>query len=425
MNPLHALLIESARESDPRMMQLLVVILEQQAKLSDNNLYHGLLVDLIAQIIESEQQLMHHKEALQSAKEELEAQNRQLIELDQIKQDVELIARHDLKSPLNGILGCAELLLDTDLSSAQKSHLQTIRKAGMSALHMITLSLGLYRMEQKIYPLEPVRLDLVPILESIREDLRILINGNELHLRVSLEYSALKTGDAFFVRGEELLCYSMLANLIKNALEAAPPGSTVRVMLFERDFGGVILIHNLGAVPEGLRANFFEKYTTSGKRSGTGLGTYSAKLICETMGGRIGMHASEAEGTRIVVVLPSGRGDTAGDAIRSEVIDPWKSCPLEGGASQSEAQTPGQGGDPLRAGPVDLLRAVRRALDDQDVTRALERTEALKRLASEAGIRSVVTQALRLAGVIEVESWEEVEAAYVKLVKAVEQGLGS
>ncbi|MBF0164570.1 MAG: hypothetical protein HQM01_08760, partial [Magnetococcales bacterium] len=174
MNPLHALLIESVRESDPRMMQLLVVILEQQAKLSDNNLYHELLVDLIAQIIESEQQLMHHKEALQSAKEELEAQNRQLIELDRIKQDVELIARHDLKSPLNGILGCAELLLDTDLSIEQKSHLQTIRKAGMSALHMITLSLGLYRMEQKIYPLEPVRLDLVPILDAIREDLRIL-----------------------------------------------------------------------------------------------------------------------------------------------------------------------------------------------------------------------------------------------------------
>ncbi|MEO5345497.1 MAG: HAMP domain-containing histidine kinase [Magnetococcus sp. YQC-9] len=425
MNSLHPLLVECAQDADPRMMQLLVVILEQQAGLSDKDLYHDLLVELIAQLVESEQQLTRHKEALQSAKEELEAQNRQLIELDRIKRDVELIARHDLKSPLNGILGCAELLSDTSLTSEQQGHLRTIRKAGMSALHMVTLSLGLYKMEQKSYRLESVRLDLVPILKTIREDLRALINGNELHLNFLLEYTALKAGDTFFVRGEELLCYSLFANLIKNALEAAPPGSTVRVMLFAREFSEVILIHNIGAVPEGLRAHFFEKYTTAGKRSGTGLGTYSAKLICETMGGRIGMQAAEPEGTRIIVVLPSGTGALAGDVIPPEVIEPWKRCPLEGVTTLAEVQTPGQGVDSFRAGHAELLHELRRALEDRNSNRALEQVEALKRLASEAGIRAVVAQALRLQGVIEVESWEEADSACLKLVRAVEQGLRS
>jgi signal transduction histidine kinase len=65
-----------------------------------------------------------------------------------------------------------------------------------------------------------------------------------------------------------------------------------------------IAIHNAGVVPEAVRDRFFEKYATSGKRSGTGLGTYSAQLIAKAHGGHIEFTTSEAEGTRVTVVLP-------------------------------------------------------------------------------------------------------------------------
>ena len=42
-----------------------------------------------------------------------------------------------------------------------------------------------------------------------------------------------------------------------------------------------LTIDNKGAVPEQLHANFFDKFATAGKQGGTGLGTYSAKLLCE------------------------------------------------------------------------------------------------------------------------------------------------
>ena len=65
-----------------------------------------------------------------------------------------------------------------------------------------------------------------------------------------------------------------------------------------RDF-----LSNFGSVPEKIRATFFEKYATAGKKDGNGLGTYSAKLITETQGGTIDMKTNDNE-TCITVRLP-------------------------------------------------------------------------------------------------------------------------
>lgn len=65
----------------------------------------------------------------------------------------------------------------------------------------------------------------------------------------------------------------------------------------------MIRIHNQGAIPSDIRDRFFNKYTTSGKRKGTGLGAYSAKLIAHTQQGEIRMVTSEEEGTSIIIYL--------------------------------------------------------------------------------------------------------------------------
>jgi signal transduction histidine kinase len=57
-------------------------------------------------------------------------------------------------------------------------------------------------------------------------------------------------------------------------------------------------------VPEEIRDRFFEKYTTAGKATGTGLGTYSARLIAETHGGSVHLETSEETGTTVSVHLP-------------------------------------------------------------------------------------------------------------------------
>ena len=101
--------------------------------------------------------------------------------------------------------------------------------------------------------------------------------------------------------GEPDLLRSALHNLLENALEASPPKSTVLVNLISgKDYR--IEIRNKGAVPMQIRERFFEKYVTHGKHQGTGLGTYSAKMMIEAQGGRIEMRTSDEEDETVVTV---------------------------------------------------------------------------------------------------------------------------
>ena len=66
----------------------------------------------------------------------------------------------------------------------------------------------------------------------------------------------------------------------------------------------IVTIHNQGAIPEDIRDRFFDKYSTSGKKQGTGLGTYSARLLTEVQNGRIEFESSEEAGTTLKVSMP-------------------------------------------------------------------------------------------------------------------------
>jgi len=64
-------------------------------------------------------------------------------------------------------------------------------------------------------------------------------------------------------------------------------------------------VHNVGAVPLPIRATFFDKFSTSGKDRGSGLGTYSARLLAVAQRGRIAMRTSDADNsTTLSVWLP-------------------------------------------------------------------------------------------------------------------------
>ncbi len=111
------------------------------------------------------------------------------------------------------------------------------------------------------------------------------------------------------VNAEKLLCYTMLSNLIKNAVEATPPGEKVLICLEKADADQArISIHNPEVIPEEVQHRFGQRYVTAGKKQGTGLGVCSARLIAETMQGSFSWHSSEQEGTWVKVTLPRPPG---------------------------------------------------------------------------------------------------------------------
>ena len=225
--------------------------------------------------------------------------------LDQLREDVERITRHDMKTPLNGIIAIPDLLLESDaLDDESRELVQYIKESGHTLLNMINLSLDLYKMEQGTYQLDPGKVDLIRVLRQVLRQLEPLSRGKNIQVRLLHQEMDVPDDFSFMVCGEEMLCYSMFSNLIKNALEASPQGKEVSIKMRHQAGESLITIHNHGEVPREIREVFFDKLSTHGKKSGTGLGTYSAALIARTQNGNIDMQTSVESGTTLTVRLP-------------------------------------------------------------------------------------------------------------------------
>ena len=242
--------------------------------------------------------------ALQQARLALQRQNEALREGARLREDVDQIMRHDLKDPLNLIIGIPGILrAELEMSEDQSRLLHMIEEGGYTLLDMINRSLDLYKMEKGVYVLDAKPVNLIEILERIRFENRDALRSRASTLILTVDSRALEPGGQFMVSGERLLLHSMLSNLVRNAVEASPREQTVTVAL-SREEMDVIEVRNQGLVPDEIRGEFFEKFVTVGKKRGTGLGTYSAKLIADTHGGRILMESTADRGTVVRVELP-------------------------------------------------------------------------------------------------------------------------
>jgi signal transduction histidine kinase len=237
---------------------------------------------------------------------------------EKMRADVERIMRHDLKTPLNSLVSYPQLLLsDGNLHSDQKDMILSIEKSARRMTAIINNYLNLLKIEQGNYTLVPKDVNLVKTIQEIFAE----INGKAQALNVSLRFllNGREAGpeDRLLVRGNGTLCYGIFQNLVLNAVEASE-NEVVTVCSEEESAGIRVDIHNKEPVPEEIRESFFEKYVTSGKRSGTGLGTYSAKLLTEILGGSIEMLTSAESGTIVRIRLPRAAAAEHGGSSYSQ-----------------------------------------------------------------------------------------------------------
>lgn len=235
---------------------------------------------------------------------ELARNNQKLEHAMRSLEDVERIARHDLKTPLVSIVAAPNLLrAGREMDAREEVVLSMIERAARRALNMINMSLDLYQMETGNYVFEATSVDLTALVLSVVQDLaghaesklvRVQVSGQQPHI---------------WVEAEDALCYSIVANILKNAVEAAPQNSVVKVALESREKVN-LRIQNEGTVPESMRERFFAKYSTSGKEGGTGLGTYSSHLLAKIQGGSLTMATSDDNGTTLCLELNRAEAPT-------------------------------------------------------------------------------------------------------------------
>lgn len=233
---------------------------------------------------------------LATAMQDIKRQNELLIENARLREDVERITRHDLKSPIAVALHGSQALLVSPLTEAQREQAHMIETAAENALEMINRTLDVYKMEQGTYQAALQMFDLGEMLGRVCQHVGIACGGSD----VTVQYEA---PDDVMCLGEPLLCYSMFNNVLKNAIEASPPGGRVSVYIAP-GYGNLhVMIDNAGEVPPAARASFFEKYAASSKIGGNGLGTYSIRLMAEVQGGSVSMDTGHGR-TRLTITLP-------------------------------------------------------------------------------------------------------------------------
>ena len=214
-----------------------------------------------------------------------------------LREDIDRIVRHDINNPLTAILGAAEQITfksATPKSIAQSSEI--IMQSAMVIHQMVGNLSTLSKMEQDGIQIERKPLAISEVVSHVVESFPQDIKSKSLQVEVDVS-------ESLYVLGERTLLYSLFANLTKNAIDASPRGTRLDIVAVDSGENIQISVTNFGAVPEEIRENFFEKYVTKGKANGTGLGTYSAKLISEAHGGSIALDAKEAS-TTLTVTLP-------------------------------------------------------------------------------------------------------------------------
>ncbi len=241
---------------------------------------------------------------LAQAVEQLHIEIEERRELERIRDDVERIVRHDLRNPLNAILIATQLLLSSDLSEQQKSLVNMAQESGHKLNYMISNSLDFALMERGGYSLHPRRLRLIDMVRTVMHEATPVREQHKVSVRLMYNGQKMSGEMPLMIEGERIHLENLFSNVLRNAIEASSEGAEVEFAVQDQEDSILISFHNDSLVPEEIRDRFFDRYVTSGKEDGTGLGTYIASLITRIHGGKIDFRSTEQEGTWVNIVLP-------------------------------------------------------------------------------------------------------------------------
>jgi signal transduction histidine kinase len=239
--------------------------------------------------------------ALETARlvEELEA-------ADRLKSEFIATMSHELRSPLNIIIGYHELLLDGGfgpLTAPQRDPLHRADRSARELLDLINATLDLSRLEAKRITLE---LSDVAIADLMDELGRELIDKPD-RPQVAIEWST--PPDVPRLRTDRVKLKMVLKNLGENALKFTAQGSVV-LEAAARDDGVEFRISDTGlGIAREAQALIFEPFRQIDPagghvRGGAGLGLYIVKQLLAVLGGRITLHSEVGQGSTFRVWLP-------------------------------------------------------------------------------------------------------------------------
>jgi len=218
---------------------------------------------------------------------------------------------HDMRTPMNGILGLADLALEEDDVSSIKKDVAKIRMSGQYMLGLINDTLDIQRADADNLKLEPRLVDGGALTENIADMVRLTAEAKGVRFVVE----NVNVSPDFKTYVDPVRLKQVFLNLLNNAVKFTPAGGSV-IFRIERmsaegsigRFRFSVIDTGVGMSSEFMENNLFkpfaqERNEMSGQYAGSGLGLSIVKRLVDQMGGRIEVESERGEGTVFRVSL--------------------------------------------------------------------------------------------------------------------------
>ncbi len=285
----------------PPSWMMLVFYQAQRARLEEHELRIREVEALNAAL---EQKVAERTAALKEAFERIEVQNRELLEASDLKENLTQMLVHDLKNPLTSVIGNLQLLE----RKVRDEHAVMIARSVTAAqrMHRMVLDLlDIAGLEEGRLALDRRPLDARRLLQDAVEDADVEAQRRGVVLRVD------PASTATTVDADAAVLRRVVDNLIANALEHSPSGTTVTLSTHSRGGDVELSVADQGpGIPEEYRDRVFEKFSRFGLRrtgitANRGLGLTFCRLAVEAHGGAIWVESAPGGGALFRTVIPA------------------------------------------------------------------------------------------------------------------------
>jgi len=235
---------------------------------------------------------------------------------------------HEVRTPMNGVLGLADLLLDSDLSSEQRDYVETIQRSGQALLEILNDILDLSKIDAGKLDLESIAFDPLQAMNDV-----LALSGSRASAKGLLLSGGASADLPRDVVGDPGRLRQVLGNLVGNSLKFTDAGQVrIEAGVSECTVDEVVLRYTISDTGIGMtreqRDKLFRPFTqadasTTRRFGGTGLGLAICLRLVEMMGGSFDVTSEPGQGSTFSFTMRCKRAAAgASRAAASAVLTP-------------------------------------------------------------------------------------------------------